>query len=257
MSQEKVIVVSNDDGYFAEGIQALAAAVGDLGRVIVVAPDRDCSGISHKISIHTPLRLRKVGPDAFAVNGSPADCIHLAIHGVLEGRLPDLVISGINHGLNLGEDTYYSGTVAAAYEALLQEIPAIAVSSESYEGRHNFPDSCKAARLLARQALSGDDRFRQAVWNINVPLDRQHGFRLATLDNRSFKSSVVKRVDPRGREYFWLGPYYPEYDQAEGTDFAVLLKGYVALTPLKVEMTHSQLLRQLEVEPSFLSGEEF
>ncbi|MCB1043240.1 MAG: 5'/3'-nucleotidase SurE [Acidobacteria bacterium] len=245
------ILVSNDDGYFAEGIAILREALRPLGRVISVAPDRDCSGISHKLSIHTPLRLREVGDDAYAVNGSPADCIHLAIHAVLDDQKPDVVISGINHGLNLGEDVAYSGTVAAAYEGFAQGIPSIAVSAGRSHGSFNFVGAAEVAVDFARKVIEGDPVFRQAVWNINVPHDPIRGVRYARLDNRSFKSSVVKRTDPRGQDYYWLGPYYPEFQRGEKTDYEAYQNGFISVTPLKVEMTHETILdRLLKTLPS-------
>ncbi len=243
--KQPIILISNDDGYFAEGHSALRDALKPLGRVISVAPDRDCSGISHKLSIHTPLRLREVGTDSYAINGSPADCVHLAIHAVLEEEKPDILISGINHGLNLGEDVAYSGTVAAAFEGFAQGIPSIAVSAGRAQGKYHFESAAQVAFKLTNRLLSGDELMRQAVWNVNVPPGDLRGVRFARLDNRSFKSSVVKRTDPRGHDYYWLGPYYPEFKRGEQTDYATYQSGFVSVTPLKVEMTHEQVLTAL------------
>ncbi len=238
------ILICNDDGYFAEGLIALRDALQPLGRVIVVAPSQDNSGVSHKITLNTALRLRQVDDDFYAVTGTPVDCVHLAVHGVLEDRKPDLLISGVNHGLNLGEDTAYSGTVAAAYEGYVQGIPSMAVSTGWMKGPggFRFENAQKAARALAESCLAGDPLLRQAVWNINVPGDEVKGMRITRLDKRSFKSSVVKRKDPRGVPYYWIGPYFAEFDSAEDTDYAAYHAGYITATPLKVEMTHFETL---------------
>ena len=237
-----VILICNDDGYFAAGLQCLREALAPLGRVIVVAPNQDCSGSSHKITINTALRLREVAEDFFTTNGSPVDCVHLAIHGVLAGKRPDLLFSGINHGLNLGEDTAYSGTVAAAYEGFVHRIPALAISTGPIDGVYGFENASRVARALAAKMLAGEENLREALWNVNVPGGDLNGVRFVRLDKRSFKSSVVQQVDPRGQPYYWLGPYYPRFDNQEDTDYAAYQSGYVAITPLRVEMTDFQML---------------
>lgn len=246
MSEKPLILLSNDDGYYAEGLRVLREAVMGLGRVVVVAPQQDCSGVSHKLTIDQALRLRKVDTDFYAANGSPVDCIHLALHGVLEGRKPDLVISGINHGPNLGEDTTYSGTVSAAYEAFTKDIPSIAVSTGRQDGRFHFKHAAKFARQLAERVLHGDEIFRQAVWSLNVPPEPCKGIKLCRLDRRSFQGRLVKREDPRGRPYYWHGPYYPEFESGDDSDYAFYKSGYAALTPIKVEMTHHEVLQKAD-----------
>ena len=241
-----VILIANDDGYFADGIRHLLEALSPLGRVISVAPDTDCSGVSHKISIHSALRIRQVGEDAYAINGTPADCIHLGVFGILDGVKPDLVVSGINHGPNLGEDTAYSGTVAAAYEANVQGMPAFAIStgkSKQDDGFH-FETAATVAYRLARAHFQEENDFlKRALWNINVPPHADpDSVRVVKLDKRSFQSSVVKREDPRGVPYYWMGPYYPKFDNLEHTDFAAYREGFISMTPLKVEMTHHDVL---------------
>ena len=240
------ILVCNDDGYYAEGIQRLRACLAPLGRVITVAPAQDCSGVSHKITLHTALRLREVAPDSFAVSGTPVDCILLALHGVLDGKIPDLLVSGVNHGPNLGEDTAYSGTVAAAYQGFLHGVPSFAVSTgRAAEDDKRFDNACKVSFQLARAHLEGNPYLKRAVWNINVPAEGAlKGIRVVGQDKRSFKSSVVQREDPRGLPYYWIGPYFPEFDRGENTDYAVYRDGYVAMTPLKIEMTHREVLEE-------------
>jgi len=246
MSQEKIILLSNDDGYFAEGLQALKAAMSRLGRVIVVAPDTDCSGISHKISIHTPLRIREVEEDWYAVNGSPVDCVHMGIHALLQSKTPDLFVSGINHGVNLGEDTAYSGTVSAAYEAYTHGVASIAVSAGRRKGQFNFEDAAEFAAQFGDQLLQDRDLAHRAVWNLNVPPRPIQGVRIVRLDKRTFTSSVIERIDPRGQKYYWIGPYYPQFDHGQDTDYRSYKSGHIAITPLKVEMTDFEALDQVD-----------
>jgi len=242
---QPTILISNDDGYYAEGLQALRDALSPLGRVISVAPDKDNSGVSHKITIHTALRLRDVGPDSYTVSGTPVDCIHLALHGVLDGKLPDVMVSGINHGLNLGEDTAYSGTVGAAYEAFTHGIPALAISAgrDGDEG-YAFENAGRVAHQLVKSHLEGDPFLGETLWNANVPPGPISGFRVVKLDKRSFQSSIVKRLDPRGQPYYWMGPYDPVFDNEADTDHAAYRNGFVSVTPLKVEMTHFDILQR-------------
>jgi 5'-nucleotidase len=246
--KKPTILLTNDDGYYAEGLEALYKSLSKLADVIVVAPDQNCSGVSHKISLNTPLRLRKITENIFALNGSPADCIHIALHVVLEGKKPDMVISGINHGLNLGEDTAYSGTVAAAYEGQAHQIPSIAVSTNrSSSHLYEFKHACHTSRLFVQKILAGE-LPDHCMWNLNIPAEKPLGVKFTRLDSRSFQSSIIKRSDPRGEPYYWIGPYHPVYDAEEGTDFHAFKAGYVSATPLKVEMTHYQVLDSISTE---------
>lgn len=244
--KQPVILVTNDDGYFAEGIAVLRQALQSLGRVVAIAPHEDCSGASHKISVHTPLRLREVGGDFFTINGTPSDCVHIGIHGLLDGEKPDLIVSGINHGPNLGEDTTYSGTVSAAYEGVVQGIPAMAVSvGRNREGIYPFSRARDLVQNIARSLLEGNVILRDCLWNINVPPHEElKGLKVVRLDKRSFQSSVLKREDPRGKPYYWMGPYYPKFDNSHDTDYAAFRAGYVTMTPMKVEMTHHEVLQR-------------
>lgn len=246
--EKPTILITNDDGYFADGLAALRQALEPLGQVVVVAPDSDCSGVSHKLSLNTAMRLHQREPNVFVVKGTPVDCVHLAIHGVFEGKLPDLLVSGINHGPNLGEDTAYSGTVSAAYEGQVQHIPSMAISVGNHsDTAFDFTEAAKVAHTLANRFLNeGDPFLKQAIWNVNVPCGKPKGVRVVPLDKRSFKSSVVKRVDPRGKAYYWMGPYKPVFDNKEQTDYGAFSRGYVSMTPLKVEMTHHEVLTEYE-----------
>jgi len=242
------ILLTNDDGYFAEGLEALCRSLRDIGDLYVVAPDQNCSGVSHKISLSTPLRLREIDQDIYALNGSPADCIHIALNVILKDKQPDIVVSGINHGLNLGEDTAYSGTVAAAYEGQVHGIPSLAISTDrSGSNLYNFKNASIVARLFALQILDGK-LPTECMWNLNVPPEKPKGIQFTRLDSRSFQSSIIKRNDPRDEPYYWIGPYHPVYDSEEGTDYHAYQSGYVSATPIKVEMTHNQILRSIQSE---------
>lgn len=244
-----LILLCNDDGYFAEGLNALHQALKELGDCTVVAPDQNCSGISHKISISTPLRIREVKDSVYTLNGSPVDCIHVALHVILKDRKPDLIVSGINHGLNLGEDTAYSGTVAAAYEGQVHGIPSVAISTDrSLGGVFSFKHVAQIARKFCGDLLAGD-LPRGAMWNLNIPADPVQGLKFTSLDSRSFQSSVIERKDPRGQAYYWIGPYQPNFESMEGTDYDAFKKGFISATPLKVEMTHFDVLRSINESP--------
>lgn len=237
------ILICNDDGYYAEGINRLKEALAPLGRTVIVAPGQDCSGVSQKITINAALRIHELQKDVFMIDGTPVDCVHLALHGIFEGHPPDLLISGINHGANLGEDTAYSGTVAAAYEGFQHQIPSIAISAcKTRNGPLPIASAARVAFQLVSALLKGDPLLRAAVWNVNVPAGPIKGIKVTRLDKRSFKSSIVKRLDPRGKPYYWIGPYFPDFDNKENTDYAAIKLGYVAMTPLKVEMTNFEVL---------------
>lgn len=249
-----LILVCNDDGYFAEGHRVLIETLSALGRVVSVAPAADCSGMSHKITLNSALRLRKLAPDRYAVDGSPVDCVHLALHGVLTEETPDLLVSGINHGANLGEDTSYSGTVAAAHEGIVHGLPAIAVSAAWHQdGQFDFQTAADLALRFAKLLLADDGEMHGSIWNINVPPKATKGLRLAPLDARSFKTEVVKRRDPRGKPYYWIGPYRPDQSIEGDTDYTAVRQGYAAITPLKVQMTDRKALRSLGDGAALLS----
>jgi 5'-nucleotidase len=242
------ILLSNDDGYRAEGLRALAAALSDLGTLTVVAPDRNRSGASNSLTLEAPLRVVEHEPRWFAVNGTPTDCVHLAISGFL-AEDQQLVVSGINDGANMGDDVHYSGTVAAAMEARFLGKPTIAFSLAlgPSSGRH-FATAARVARELIDRLLSRP--LPQAlILNVNVPdlpYDELAGLRVTRLGFRHRAEQVVKAVDPRGRTIYWVGSAGPHDDAGPGTDFHAVANGYVSITPLQVDMTRHAALPGLE-----------
>ena len=238
------ILVSNDDGYFSEGIQALVDAVSPLGEVWVVAPDREQSATSHSLSIHRPLRIKQVKPRWFAVDGTPSDSVYLAVTHLMKASPPDLMVSGINHGANLAEDVIYSGTVAAAMEASLLGVPAIAFSLVAREG-FDFTHAARFARSLAATALGG--KWPRMLFNVNVPGDlAPRGYRVTRLGRHSYGSSVVESVDPRGRKYYWIGGNEYQHQDIPGSDCnAVLRDACVSITPLSPDMTDNAVLDEV------------
>ncbi|NQZ53338.1 MAG: 5'/3'-nucleotidase SurE [Piscirickettsiaceae bacterium] len=231
------ILISNDDGYMAEGIKALADALSTIGDITVVAPDRNRSGASNSLTLENPLRLNKLDNGVYRVEGTPTDCVHLAITGLLEEE-PDMVVSGINSGANLGDDVLYSGTVAAAMEGRFLGLPAIAISLASHTGVHYETAAWVAQKLVKRlqhTALPAD-----TILNVNVPdlpIDEITGFESTRLGHRHKAEPVIKEFDPRGREMYWVGPAGEEQDAGPGTDFDAIRRGAVSVTPLQVDLT--------------------
>ena len=238
------ILLSNDDGYFAPGIVSLAEALAPLGAVTIVAPERDRSGSSNSLTLDRPLTVRQARGQTYFVNGTPTDCVHLAVTGMLE-QLPDIVISGINHGANMGDDTIYSGTVAAATEGFLLGIPSIAISLVA-EGGNHFPTAGRVAADLVR-------RFRErsleqpVLLNVNVPdveYESLRGFRVTRLGRRHKAEPVVKTSTPRGETVYWIGAAGSAQDAGDGTDFHAVASSLVSITPLQVDLT-----RYAQMEP--------
>lgn len=232
------ILLSNDDGYFAPGLACLAATLSSLADITVVAPERDRSGASNSLTLDRPLILRRSHNGFYYVNGTPTDCVHLAVTGMLD-EMPDMVISGINHGANMGDDTVYSGTVAAATEGFLLGIPSIAVSLVS-KGEGNF---ITAARVVADIIRHHQERpFKQAaLLNINVPdlpYDELKGREITRLGKRHKAEPVVKSVNPRGETVYWVGAAGAAQDAGSGTDFGAVARNLVSVTPLQIDLTH-------------------
>ena len=231
------ILLSNDDGYFAPGLAALERALSPLGTVTVVAPERDRSGASNSLTLDRPLTVRRAANGYFHVNGTPTDCVHLAVTGLLEA-MPDIVVSGINDGANMGDDTIYSGTVAAATEGFLLGIPSLAVSLVAGEGGHFDTAGRVAADLVARFAREG---FGEPVLlNVNVPdlpHDRLSGQQITRLGKRHKAEPVVKSSNPRGQTVYWVGAAGQAQDAGVGTDFHATANGWVSLTPLQMDLT--------------------
>lgn len=233
------ILLSNDDGIDAPGIQALADGLAHRAQILISAPDRDRSGASNSLTLDAPVRVSAVAPGRFKVYGTPTDCVHLALGGLLEHK-PDIVISGINNSANMGDDTLYSGTVAAAMEGRTLGFPAIAVSlvTRNHTGEH-YASAVKAIEFLldrlAREPLPGD-----TLLNVNVP-DRPwadiQGFEVTRLGNRHKSEALIQQTDPRGRPVYWIGPAGAEADAGPGTDFHAVREGRVSITPLTFDLT--------------------
>lgn len=239
------ILVSNDDGYLATGINALAEALAEIAEVVVVAPDRNHSGASNSLTLHSPLRIHEIAKNRYFVNGTPSDCVHLALSGFLDYE-PDIVVSGINHGANLGDDVIYSGTVAAAMEGRFLGFPAVAVSLVGSAPAH-FDTAAQVACDLVRK-LQNNPLPSDAILNVNVPdlpYDQVGGVQAARLGFRHKAEPMVRTKDPRDRTIYWIGPAGPGQDSGEGTDFEALSNGFVAVTPLKVDLTRHEALPQL------------
>jgi len=240
------ILLSNDDGYHAEGLAELARAVSELAETIIVAPDRNQSGASHSLTLDAPLRVSQTDEGVYFVNGTPTDCVHLAITGLLPTE-PDMVMAGINHGSNLGDDVLYSGTVAAAIEGRFLGLPAMAVSLVSEEPRYFKTASQAACELLQR--LQEDPLPADTILNINVPdmpFDELRGYQATRLGFRHRSEAMVSMQDPRGRPVYWIGAAGPGQDAGPGTDFHAVKEGYISVTPLQVDLTKLDAIASLE-----------
>lgn len=238
--RQPTILVSNDDGIHAPGLTALAKGLAGLGAVYVVAPDRERSTVGHALTLHRPLRVERLGPRRYAVNGMPSDCVNLGVLGVLPAR-PDVVVSGINQGSNLGDDVTYSGTVSAAMEGVLLGVPSLAVSL--VEG-DDFEPAGRVARalteLVLRRGLPPD-----TLLNVNVPAGEVKGIRFTRLGRRVYSEKVVEETDPRGKTYYWIGGGPPLWEAGEGTDFEAVNAAWVSVTPLHLDLTNHEALRAL------------
>jgi len=231
--------VSNDDGYFSPGITLLAEALRRLGEVTVVAPERDRSGASNSLTLDRPLSVRRAANGYFFVNGTPTDCVHIAVTGLLD-FMPDVVVSGVNLGANMGDDTIYSGTVAAASEGFLLGIPSLAVSLASKEGKH-FESAIGVALELV-QRLARAPFGAPVLLNVNVPdvaPDALRGLEVTRLGRRHKAEPVVKLQTPRGDTAYWIGPAGGAADAGPGTDFHAVGEGKVSVTPLRLDLTHA------------------
>jgi 5'-nucleotidase len=231
------ILLSNDDGYFAPGLAALAEALRDYAEITVVAPERDRSGASNSLTLDRPLMLRQAPSGFYYVNGTPTDCVHLAVTGMLD-HMPDMVISGINHGSNMGDDTIYSGTVAAATEGYLLGIPSIAVSLANHNAKH-FDTAARVVSDLV-QRIQRQPPTEPMLLNVNVPdraWDDLSGMLVTRLGKRHKAESVVKTTNPRGQVVYWVGAAGAAQDAGEGTDFHAVANGQVSITPLQMDLT--------------------
>ena len=242
------VLVSNDDGVDAPGIRALAEGLREAGHeVLVVAPDRDRSGASNSLTLDAPVRVAPAGENRWRVYGTPTDCVHVAITGMLEVE-PDIVVSGINNTANLGDDVIYSGTVAAAMEGRFLGLPAIAMSlcTADHDGRHYATAARAAVELVAR--LMTDPLPADTILNVNVPdlaWDDVRGFEVTRLGNRHRAEPCIQQNDPRGRSWWWIGAAGPEQDAGPGTDFHAVRGGHISITPIHVDLTRYQALEQV------------
>jgi 5'-nucleotidase len=229
------ILVTNDDGVRSPGIRALADALAALGDVTIVAPTREASAIGHALTLHHPLRLEHLAGSTYALDGTPTDCVNIAVAAVLKG-LPDLVVSGINKGLNVGDDVTYSGTVSGALEGALLGVQAIAVSLEQASAEWDFGHAAGAARDAAA-ALLAQPLPARTFLNVNVPRGAPHGTRLTVQGKRNHATTVTERRDPRGRPYFWIGEGQDEWIPNGESDYEAIRAGYVSVTPLHSDLT--------------------
>jgi 5'-nucleotidase len=239
------ILLSNDDGYFAPGLACLAQHLSAIAEVVVVAPERDRSGASNSLTLDRPLSVRRAQNGFFYVNGTPTDCVHLAVTGLLE-KMPDIVISGVNHGANMGDDTIYSGTVAAATEGFLLGIPSIAVSLVA-NGNDHFQTAARVAAELAARFVS-KPLGQPVLINVNVPdvpFDQLRGMEITRLGKRHKAEPVVKATTPRGETVYWVGAAGGAADAGEGTDFNAVTRSMVSLTPLQMDLTQVAQLQTL------------
>lgn len=247
MGVDLKILVTNDDGVRAPGIRALADALRAVAEVVVVAPDRERSAVGHALTLHHPLRASEIRPSIFAVDGTPTDCVNLAIHSILRFK-PDLVVSGINCGGNMGDDMTYSGTVSAAMEATLMGIPALAVSlvtsgrGENYMAAASFV--AKLVHLVAVNGLPGD-----TLLNVNVPDLPQEQLGcpvITTQGKRDYEGKIITNTDPRGRNYYWIGNGEMQFRDIEGTDYYSVKRGCISITPLHLDLTNYASLTKLK-----------
>ena len=238
------ILVTNDDGVRSDGIHALAAALGPLGDVMIVAPHIEASAIGHALTLRRPLRLEEVGPGVFEVDGTPTDCVNIAVVKLYQA-LPDLIVSGINKGLNLGDDITYSGTVAGAMEGALLGVPSIAVSVERTTGAYDFGPVASAAATVASVVLR--ERLPNRTFlNINAPLGRPKGFRVTVQAKRNHVTVVDERKDPRGRPYYWIEEGQNDWEPHDRSDYQAVRDGYISITPLQPDLTDRGALAAVE-----------
>jgi 5'-nucleotidase len=249
------ILVTNDDGVMSPGLQALADRLSDLGQVWVVAPDRERTAVAHGVTLHKPLRIHEIGKRVFTVNGTPADCVNLALAKILP-RPPTILVSGINKGVNLGDDVMYSGTVSAALEGAILGIPSIAVSQEGEE-RFRFKAGAlygkRVAALVASQGLPSE-----TILNVNIPDCPAHaikGVKITCLSRRRFENPIIEKVDPRGRKYYWIAGRRISWSRQENADHEALERRMVSITPIHLDITNYGVLERFRSwEPLIAAG---
>lgn len=240
---KKKILVTNDDGVRSEGIVALAAALRRLGDVVVVAPAKEASAVGHALTLHYPLRLEMLEKGVYAVDGTPTDCVNIAVAVLLKG-LPDLIVSGINKGWNLGDDVTYSGTVSGALEGALLGVPSIAVSLQRTQERLDFGPSAKAAARIARQVLA-EGLPPRTLLNVNVPKVTNGECRVTVQAKRNHVTQVAERVDPKHRTYYWIDEAIDEWERNPRSDYHAVRQGFISVTPLQPDMTAHETLTEV------------
>lgn len=249
-----LILLTNDDGIHSPGLQALADEMKSIGRVAVVAPDRERSAVGHALTLHSPLRAEEIAEQRWAVSGTPTDAVNLGIHGLLS-ETPDLVVSGINKGSNMGDDLTYSGTVAAAMEATLMGVPAMAVSLAGKSFKYDdFQHATVVARELA-QTIAEHGLPADTFINVNVPAQKPEGIRITRQGKRVYEDAIVQNCDPRGRAYYWIGAGELGFQNLEGSDFHAVENNYVSVTPLHLDLTNyaaMDRLRQWQLDRRFV-----
>lgn len=252
--ERKRILITNDDGYFSDGINDLFKALGKQHEVTMFAPDREQSASSHSLTLNRPLRVHKIDVQHYTTDGTPTDCIMLGTHMVFKGKLPDMIISGINHGANMGDDVTYSGTVAAAIEGSIMRVPSMAVSMANYEPATPM---VRAANFVVRLVRLVDQwRLPPEVFlNVNLPMDTgrpYQDFEFTRQGVRQYKDVIIHKIDPRGVPYYWIGGK-PKWMKEKGTDFEAVSRGVVSITPLRLNFTDDEVLRRLRGEGQGIS----
>src|SRR6476469_877916 len=243
-SERTRILITNDDGYHSEGIIALEQALSDLGDVYVVAPASEQSGASHSLTLGRPLRIRQIDGRHWTVDGTPTDCVTLALNQILQnGDLPHICVSGINHGANLGDDATYSGTVAGALEATILGVPGLAFSLAAYRD-HDFRESARIAREITEKALV-EGIPEGTLLNVNVPKGTPQGIRITKQGFKTARPVISEQIDPRGKPYYWIGEVREGFRAEGGTDFEAVHEGYVSVTPMRSDLTNHQVLEHL------------
>jgi 5'-nucleotidase len=238
------ILITNDDGIHSEGLGILDERLRQLGEVVVVAPSHEMSAASRALTLTRPLRIVKIDESHYAVDGTPADCVTLAMNKILDGRPPDIVVSGINRGGNLGDDVFYSGTVAGAMEAIIYGLPGVAFSLIG-RGQFDFGPAADFAVAAVAKILR-DGLPERTVLNINLPRDPIRGVRLTRQGIKVVRTKIIEGTDPRGRQYYWIGEELAIWNHAEGTDYQAIRDGYISVTPLQSNLTNEEAFSQIE-----------
>ncbi|HEX6125553.1 MAG TPA: 5'/3'-nucleotidase SurE [Pyrinomonadaceae bacterium] len=244
-SQRPRILITNDDGIHSEGIEALETAMNEIGDVFVVAPASEMSGASHSLTLERPLRIRQIDDRHWTVDGTPTDCVTLALNRILtDGDRPNICVSGINHGANLGDDATYSGTVAGAMEATILGVPGLAFSLVATR-THDFTESARVAIDVTRKALA-EGIPEWTLLNVNIPKGVPKGIRVTRQGFKEAKPVISEHIDPRGKPYYWIGEMRAGFRAEGGTDFEAVDEGYVSITPMRADLTDHKALEELK-----------